>query len=170
MSRLRAGCISTCGCINSSLADINRYSHLTFVPAKEPVIHNICHRFKARYGNIALWSPFAPVKSVNVKKVVEATALASPFGFVKHGEYFALTTSIRPWQLKSIDAFVTLIQRLAFMADDVDAARAAGSPATTTNTPPHGMVKARTSKTVTPQSEIVRLCGPQQYTTLYKKE
>lgn len=70
--------------------------------------------------DIALWSPFAPVKSVNVKKVVEAIDPGSPFGFVKHGEYFALTTSIRPCQLKSIDAFVTLIQRLAFMADELE--------------------------------------------------
>ena len=69
--------------------------------------------------SIQLGSPFAAVKGVNVKKVVEASE-ESEFGFIKAGDTYHLTTSIRPWQLASVEAYAELYVRLAFAADELE--------------------------------------------------
>ena len=70
-------------------------------------------------NDLQLWSNFAPVKKVNVKRVLEFTEAIS-FGFCQLGDFYCLATSIRPWQLRSVDALVWHVTRLAIIADQLE--------------------------------------------------
>ena len=73
-----------------------------------------------QFDDVQIWSPFAPVERLNVKKVVERMENEA-FGFVSNGGFYSLATAIRPWQLRNIDAFIWHVTRLAVKADQLEA-------------------------------------------------
>jgi len=67
------------------------------------------------FDGLTIWSNFALVKKVNMKKVMELDGWG--FGITQIGDLLAVQTSIRPWQLVSLEAFHAILARVAAVAD-----------------------------------------------------
>jgi len=73
---------------------------------------------ESEFDDLRIWSNFATVKEVALKKVIELDPLG--FGFLKLGDFFAIQTTIRPWQLKDFQALEALLFRVAAVADHLE--------------------------------------------------
>ena len=73
---------------------------------------------ESEFDDLHIWSNFATVKEVALKKVIELDPLG--YGFIKLGDLFAIQTAIRPWQLKDFQAFEALLSRVATVADHLE--------------------------------------------------
>ena len=78
---------------------------------------------ESEFDDLRIWSIFAAVKEVALKKVIELDPLG--YGFIKleasgRGDLFAIQTTIRPWQLKDFQALEELLHRIALVADHLE--------------------------------------------------
>tara|TARA_R110000822_G_scaffold48868_6_gene128486 strand:- start:903 stop:1424 length:522 start_codon:yes stop_codon:yes gene_type:complete len=73
---------------------------------------------ESEFDDLRIWSIFAAVKEVALKKVIELDPLG--YGFIKLGTLYAIQTTIRPWQLKDFQALEELLHRIALVADHLE--------------------------------------------------
>lgn len=68
--------------------------------------------------DICIWSPFAGEKEVQPKKLLDIDCRG--LGFQTIGDFRVLQTSIRPWQLRNLEALNWIIYRVAISADELE--------------------------------------------------
>ena len=72
----------------------------------------------ADFDDLRIWSNFAGVDEVALKKLLEVDGWG--FGFQELGDFFAVQMAIRPWQLRDMDALDQVLIRLAAVADEYE--------------------------------------------------
>jgi len=68
--------------------------------------------------DLVIWSNFALANKVKVKEVL-ALDLGG-LGIQQLGDYLAVQTAIRPWQLRNLDALAWIITRVGLIADNLE--------------------------------------------------
>jgi hypothetical protein len=68
--------------------------------------------------DLCLWSNFALTTEVALKTVIGLDAQG--FGFVQIGDFYSVQTSIRPWQLRDLEALTWIVFKVAIAADNIE--------------------------------------------------